>query len=86
MTGSEQARENYEDGPPELITTHPFHTIPIEDIQWLPKSSANLCSQEALATVETDTRMQIWSISSEFTENEIDILHLMEAVEDDELE
>ena len=34
--GSEQARQDYEDGPPELIFPHQYHSSVIEDIQWIP--------------------------------------------------
>ena len=32
MVGTEQARADYEDGPPELIFPHMYHTSIIEDI------------------------------------------------------
>jgi len=33
-TGEEQARHDYEDGPPELIFPHEYHKSGIEDIAW----------------------------------------------------
>jgi len=88
LTGSEQARENYEDGPPEMVVSHVFHTSPIEDLQWEPKSkiASHKANESMVASVETDTQVQIWSISKDFTDTEVDILHLMNEVDSEELE
>lgn len=51
MNGSEQARQDYEDGPPELIFPHEYHTSVIEDIQWIPQSSNYNMS---IASIETN--------------------------------
>ena len=40
--GEEQARKDYEDGPPELIFPHIHHSSLIEDICWKPDSDPKL--------------------------------------------
>ena len=59
--GMEQGRQDYEDGPPELIFPHMYHSSIIEDIQWIPASvgaakNFNMC----LASIETNMQMQVW--------------------------
>lgn len=40
----------------------------------------------AIASVETNMQLQVWQMTTEFTETEIDILPLAQYVNEDELE
>ena len=40
--GEEQARKDYEDGPPELVFPHIHHSSLIEDICWQPNSGLDI--------------------------------------------
>ena len=85
LIGMEQARDDYEDGPPELLFPHMFHNSVIEDIQWCPTKGAHF--NMALATVETNMQMQVWQMSKrEFIEKESDNLHLADKIMQSELE
>jgi len=52
LLGMEQGRHDYEDGPPELVFPHMYHTSAIEDLQWCPSSSSHF--NMAIASVETN--------------------------------
>mmetsp|Transcript_11746 Transcript_11746/g.19821 ORF Transcript_11746/g.19821 Transcript_11746/m.19821 type:complete len:172 (-) Transcript_11746:9-524(-) len=88
MVGSEQARENYEDGPPEMIFPHVHHSSSIEDVQWRPVmvGESESPSYLRLCSMETEMQMQLWQVNEEFTEKEFDILHLSEFIRDEEVE
>ena len=83
--GSEQARTDYEDGPPELIFPHMYHGSVIEDIQWVPNPKGEQFSM-MLASLETNMQFQIWQMNQEFRSQEIDCLHLADFVDENELE
>mmetsp|Transcript_42553 Transcript_42553/g.40808 ORF Transcript_42553/g.40808 Transcript_42553/m.40808 type:complete len:103 (+) Transcript_42553:281-589(+) len=57
-SGEEQARHDYQDGPPELIFHHEYHSSFVEDLSWSPFDPFNIVS------METDYRMQIWKVQS----------------------
>lgn len=48
--GEEQARNDYEDGPPELAFPHEHHSSLIEDIRWLESHSSR--AMPMIASVE----------------------------------
>jgi histone-binding protein RBBP4 len=48
--GEEQARNDYEDGPPELAFHHEHHSSLIEDIRWLDCATGN--ATPMIASVE----------------------------------
>lgn len=56
--GEEQARKDYEDGPPELIFPHVHHSSLIEDVRWCPTSDGNLVPM--IASIENQLTVQIW--------------------------
>ena len=70
--GEEQARKDYEDGPPELLFHHIHHSSLIEDLSWKPDQSKGL--MPCIASVENDFAMQIWKPIEDFFEEEIDLL------------
>jgi histone-binding protein RBBP4 len=55
--GEEQARHDYEDGPPEMVFPHETHMSAIEDIYWSPNDPYFAVS------TETDGLIQIWKMS-----------------------
>ncbi|KAI5188774.1 histone-binding protein RBBP4 [Nematocida minor] len=57
--GEEQAEEDREDGPPELLFIHGGHTDALSDISWNPHEPWEI------ASVANDNILQIWQISSE---------------------
>ena len=80
-TGEEQARHDYQDGPPEMIFPHDTHkNSSIEDIAW----STN--DDNFAVTCDTDCKMQVWKLSDEFFFNEIDYLDKIENINDNEIE
>lgn len=83
MAGLEQARNDYEDGPPDLIFPHMYHSSIIEDLQWCPSPGY---LSKSIASLETNTELQVWQMNNDFMESELDILHLAQYVRDDELE
>lgn len=55
--GHEQARQDYEDGPPELLFPHVYHDSTIEDLQWRPvmnNSNGDHPFNMSIASLETD--------------------------------
>ncbi len=80
-TGEEQARHDYEDGPPEMIFPHEMHKkINIEDIAWSP-------SEHLMAvSVDTEASMQVWKMSEDFFFNEVDYLDRLGNIKEDYLE
>ena len=78
--GEEQARHDYEDGPPELVFPHETHTSQIEDIQWSPHEPFFAVS------AETDMLMQVWRMNQEFFDQEIDYLDKLDRIQDYDLE
>ncbi len=64
-----------------------YHSSIIEDIQWIPKASCTAKNFDmCLASLETNMQFQVWQMSQDFTEQEIDILHLAEYIDENELE
>lgn len=88
LFGLEQARQDYEDGPPELQFPHMYHCSNIEDLQWRPpmRSAHESTFNMAIASLETDKQFQIWQMNQDFAEKEEDIIGLAEYIEDCELE
>ena len=61
--GEEQARHDYEDGPPEMIFPHELHQKNnIEDIGWSPLDGDQLMA----VSVDTQMSMQVWKMSEDF--------------------
>ena len=58
--GEEQARHDYEDGPPEMVFPHDYHLSAIEDISWSPNDPFRV------ASVDLGLLMQVWKMSDEF--------------------
>ena len=88
LFGLEQARQDYEDGPPELQFPHMYHSSSIEDLQWRPQTNSGHHSyfDMAIASLETDQQFQIWQMNQDFAEKEEDIIDLGEFIDDGELE
>lgn len=57
QAGQEQTRQNYEDGPPELLFPHMYHNSMVEDIQWNPNSGE---AELSIASIETYRLFQVW--------------------------
>ena len=66
--GEEQARHDYEDGPPEMIFPHTAHNSAIEDICWSTEKELFAVS------VDTDMQMMVWKMQELFLED--DQIHL----------
>ena len=80
-TGEEQARHDYEDGPPEMIFPHDAHRQQnIEDISWSPNQ------ENFVVSCDTQLRMQIWKMSDDFFFNEIDFVDRFNEINDNDLE
>jgi histone-binding protein RBBP4 len=76
-TGEEQARHDYEDGPPELIFYHELHQKNnIEDIAWSPFEEDHLQA----VSIDTQMSMQVWKMSEDFLFNEVDFLDNLDAI------
>jgi len=74
--GEEQAPEDAEDGPPELLFIHGGHTAKISDFCWNPKE------EWVISTVAEDNIVQVWQCAeSIYGDNDDD-----EEVADDDLE
>lgn len=68
-SGEEQARHDYQDGPPEMIFPHDTHRrVNIEDICWSPNEG----DEHMAVTVDTQMVMQVWKMSEDFFFNEVD--------------
>lgn len=63
LLGMEQARSDYEDGPPEMIFPHVYHSSIIEDLQWCPNKDNHY--NLAIASLETNMLMQVWQLSKQ---------------------
>lgn len=80
--GEEQARHDFEDGPPELIYPHEMHRgSNVEDIAWSPEGTTSMC-----VSVDTDMHMQIWRTSEEFFFKETDYLDRLDLIKENDLE
>jgi len=70
--GEEQARIDYEDGPPEMVFPHMTHNSTIEDVCWSPERGSGL--MPFVASVETQLTLQVWKTKEDFFEDELDQL------------
>lgn len=66
QAGQEQTRQNYEDGPPELLFPHMYHSSMLEDIQWNPNAGD---LELSIASIETQKSFQIWQMKDDFIED-----------------
>ena len=82
--GEEQARKDYEDGPPELIFPHMNHSSLIEDICWKPDADRELLP--CIASVENELIMQVWKPIDDFFTEEIDMMPYADRIADEDLE
>ena len=83
-TGEEQARYDYEDGPPELIFPHESHReANIEDICWSPFEGE---SGRTVVSVDQDMGMQVWRMSEDFFFNQTDLVDNLATIKDSDLE
>jgi histone-binding protein RBBP4 len=81
--GEEQARHDYEDGPPEMIFPHELHQkVNVEDIGWSPFEEDHLMA----VSVDTQMSMQVWKMSEDFLFNEVDFLDNMDMIKLEHLE
>lgn len=81
--GEEQARHDYEDGPPEMIFPHELHQKNcIEDIAWSPFEEDHLKA----VSIDTQMSMQVWKMSEDFFFNEVDFIDNMDKIKLDHLE
>ena len=65
LYGHEQARQDYEDGPPELLFPHMYHDSTVEDLQWRPVCPNTAQNHEftlSIGSLETDKQFQIWQM------------------------
>eukprot|EP00347_Sterkiella_histriomuscorum_P005399 403356762 len=82
-TGEEQARHDYEDGPPELLFPHEMHQKDnIEDICWSPHQD----EEHFIVSCSTNYQMQVWKMSPDFLFNEMDYYDQIESIQDMEVE
>ncbi|CDW78759.1 histone-binding protein rbbp4-like [Stylonychia lemnae] len=81
-TGEEQARHDYEDGPPELIFPHEYHKNGIEDIAW----SIFEDQKHFAASCDTDGSLQVWKMSQNFIFDEMDYYDQLESIKNEEVE
>lgn len=84
--GEEQARKDYEDGPPELVFPHVHHQSLIEDIRWQPDVQTSNKVLPMIASAENQCAIQLWKAKQDFFQEELDILDYIDRVADDELE
>ncbi|EXB51911.1 WD-40 repeat-containing protein MSI1 [Morus notabilis] len=63
----EQAIEDSEDGPPELLFIHGGHTSKISDFSWNP------CEDWVIASVAEDNILQIWQMAENIYHDEDDL-------------
>lgn len=61
--GEEQAPEDAEDGPPELLFIHSGHTAKVSDFSW------NRTEDWVAASVSEDNILQIWQMVSDYHNN-----------------
>ncbi|KAJ3693146.1 hypothetical protein LUZ60_012241 [Juncus effusus] len=62
--GDEQAEEDAEDGPPELLFVHGGHTDKISEFSWNP------CEKWVIASVAEDNILQIWQLDQSFYQDD----------------
>jgi len=62
--GAEMSKEDYEDGPAELLFVHAGHIARINDLCWKQDSEYMICS------TSEDNILQIWQMASEIYRNE----------------
>ena len=77
--GEEQARKDYDDGPPEMLFPHVMHNSQIEDIAFCPAIEGR--EQDlfpSVASVETQLFLQIWKPKEDFFEEEMDMIDCLE--------
>jgi len=60
--GADQAPEDTEDGPPELLFIHGGHTSKVSDFSWNPVSGAG---DWMVASVAEDNILQIWQVAED---------------------
>ena len=82
--GEEQSRRDYEDGPPELVFPHDWHSSNIEDVCWCPRDQPGLFPM--LASLETERVVQIWKPKEDFFEDEIEHLASVAKIAEEDLE
>ena len=82
--GQEQGRGDYEDGPPEMVFPHEYHGSNIEDLTWI--NNVNGAQQPFICSIETNYSMQVWQMSDEFTDREIDNFKYLDNIDLNELE
>lgn len=63
----EQAPEDAEDGPPELLFIHGGHTSKISDFSWNP------CEDWVISSVAEDNILQIWQMAENIYHDEDDL-------------
>lgn len=81
-TGEEQARHDYEDGPPEMIFPHESHRLNnIEDICWSPFEGENMA-----VSVDVQLVMQVWKMSEDFFFNEVEFIDNLDMINNGLLE
>ena len=81
-TGEEQARHDYEDGPPEMIFPHESHRLNnIEDICWSPFDGENMA-----VSVDVQLVMQVWKMSEDFFFNEVEFIDNLDMINNGLLE
>lgn len=82
--GEEQARHDYQDGPPELIFPHESHNKNnIEDIGWSPFAGED---EHMAVSIDTQMNMQVWKMSDDFFFNETDFTDKLELITMDDIE
>jgi histone-binding protein RBBP4 len=82
--GEEQARHDYNEGPPEMIFSHEYHRKNnIEDIGWSPFVGED---DNLAVSIDTQLMMQVWKISEDFMFDEIAFLDRLDMVKDSDLE
>lgn len=82
-TGEEQARHDYEDGPPEMLFSHEMHQKDnIEDIAWSPYQD----EENLVVSCGTNATMQVWRLSQDFLIKELDYYDHMDLVADEDVE
>ena len=82
-TGEEQARHDYEDGPPELLFPHEMHLEnSIEDAAWSPYPDQS----KFVASCDTEQLFQVWKMSEEALFNELDFIERVNMLNDNDVE
>lgn len=77
--GEEQAAEDADDGPPELLFIHSGHVGKISDASW------NLNRPWVIASVAEDNQMQIWQMAENiYNDEDVDLNYTDCMLDDDE--